>query len=518
MDVQLIVAYNLMAIAAIVGAFGAPYLRRGGTPWILVNGVTLVLGVLAIAFIPQWAGVVVAALFMPLVLAPLLFSRLSLKSARRGDSRGAARYARLAALCHPSSAARFNAALMGALANTEPAQRSAALMKLARRVDPQRRPMVERQILIEDDKWEELLSLMERSGETSPDTALLRVRALGETGRIDEMAKSYAQSKLAPQEIGLARLFLLSYAGRRKSVESLLLQPSPLLNVEQTDYLKAIAALNGGAVDAGRKALETLAYTAQSSRVRLAARRHAAQIDARGAAAPLAPETLSIVEQAERVLAKDAPRRAMRWSRARVTLALVALNLVAFAAELAYGGSQNAVTLAKLGALWTPFVLQQGELWRLLTATFLHYGAAHLVINLFGLALIGRLIEASFGSLRMAAIYLSGALISSTCVLVFGLALHDGQQLYVGASGAIFALFGAETALAVHNWRSLRDASDRLQLAVIVLVLVIQVLYDAFMPINSMTAHVCGFLTGMAFGALLAPRIAPPRKALVVSE
>ncbi len=63
------------------------------------------------------------------------------------------------------------------------------------------------------------------------------------------------------------------------------------------------------------------------------------------------------------------------------------------------GGSQDAQTLITLGALWAPLALQ-GEAWRILTATFLHYGPLHFALNMTMLALIGREVEYEIGAAR----------------------------------------------------------------------------------------------------------------------
>lgn len=74
----------------------------------------------------------------------------------------------------------------------------------------------------------------------------------------------------------------------------------------------------------------------------------------------------------------------MRTKRAKITWFLVGLNVLYFLLEILLGGSDNINTIYTLGAL-VPQVVVQGEVWRLLTANFLHYSWLHLFVNMIGL-------------------------------------------------------------------------------------------------------------------------------------
>ncbi|MDR2678609.1 MAG: rhomboid family intramembrane serine protease [Zoogloeaceae bacterium] len=85
------------------------------------------------------------------------------------------------------------------------------------------------------------------------------------------------------------------------------------------------------------------------------------------------------------------------------------------------------------------FEVQHGESWRLLTATFLHSGFAHLFFNMFALAIVGPTVERLFGRLGYTLIYLGAGLAGSALSLSFAAQAH----LSVGASGAIFGVMAA---------------------------------------------------------------------------
>ena len=117
-------------------------------------------------------------------------------------------------------------------------------------------------------------------------------------------------------------------------------------------------------------------------------------------------------------------------------LVLVQLGAMASGASAtgsSFGGSQ----LISDGAV-SREAIADGELWRLVTAGFLHAGFLHLAFNAFALYVLGTMLEPAIGRLRFATIYFVSLLAGS-----FGALLVDPNALTVGASGAIFGLMGA---------------------------------------------------------------------------
>lgn len=128
------------------------------------------------------------------------------------------------------------------------------------------------------------------------------------------------------------------------------------------------------------------------------------------------------------------------------TFVLIALNVAAYLAEIAGGSGGLSGTS---GSVIANFGLQglavaDGEWYRLLTGGFLHAGLFHIGFNMFALFVLGRLLEPAIGTPRFVALYFASLFAGS-----FGaLALSDPVQLTVGASGAIFGLFGAAFVIA----------------------------------------------------------------------
>ena len=92
--------------------------------------------------------------------------------------------------------------------------------------------------------------------------------------------------------------------------------------------------------------------------------------------------------------------------------------------------------------LYGPLVAD-GEWWRLLTAGFLHGGLLHLLLNMYVLYFLGRMLEPALGHVRFGAIYFASLLAGS-----FGAVLLSPDTPMVGASTAIFGLFGAAIVMA----------------------------------------------------------------------
>ncbi|MEY9214494.1 membrane associated rhomboid family serine protease [Thermobifida halotolerans] len=184
-----------------------------------------------------------------------------------------------------------------------------------------------------------------------------------------------------------------------------------------------------------------------------------------------------------------------------VTWTLLGLVAVVFVAQVVSAGSLGLVAtqydpLVGQFGMWGAAVIIGDQWYRLITGAFLHGGVMHLLFNGFALYILGPQLENWLGHLRYAALWLISALGGS----VLGLLLQPGV-MSVGASGAIFGLFGATFVLG----RRLR-----LDTRFILGLLVANLLITFLVPGISWTAHIGGLVSGLVLGVVYA--YLPPRR------
>ena len=115
-----------------------------------------------------------------------------------------------------------------------------------------------------------------------------------------------------------------------------------------------------------------------------------------------------------------------------ITYALIAVNVVLFLLETVSPNLQSELVLR-------PAAVADGDLYRLLTSAFMHYGLTHLLFNMYALFIVGPPLEVWLGRLRFTALYALSALGGSVLVYL----LSPLNAATAGASGAVFGLFGA---------------------------------------------------------------------------
>ena len=188
---------------------------------------------------------------------------------------------------------------------------------------------------------------------------------------------------------------------------------------------------------------------------------------------------------------------------AYTTYILIALNLLVYGLEIKLGGSQNSLTLERLGAL-IPEKVVAGEWWRLIGANFLHYGSFHLATNMLSLFFVGRLIELSLGAKYYLTIYMVSGIGSMFTFTLLAFRLGLDNAFLVGASAAIMGLIGAILAISLQIWlkrRSSLTAKRRLQQ--IIIIIIIQFIFDNIVPQISFHAHLFGFIIGFLISSVL---------------
>jgi membrane associated rhomboid family serine protease len=192
---------------------------------------------------------------------------------------------------------------------------------------------------------------------------------------------------------------------------------------------------------------------------------------------------------------------------AYATWGIIAINVVVWLVDTMMSGNLAGLTnlfggsggpLVEAGAVYQPYIAA-GEWWRVITSAFLHLGILHIGFNMYALYLFGPIMEDLYGHLEYLVIYVLCALGGSVLTI-----LVAPEQAAVGASGAIFGLFGVGFLV----WRRrhlVLNPRARALLSQVGMLLVLNLVITFTLPGISWTGHVGGLIVGGVIGFLLPP-------------
>jgi membrane associated rhomboid family serine protease len=187
---------------------------------------------------------------------------------------------------------------------------------------------------------------------------------------------------------------------------------------------------------------------------------------------------------------------AVRAGRPVVTLTMMAICVAAYVLDLVIPNGFVFQTFA-----YAPF-LTESEPWRMVTSAFLHStNIMHIGFNMYALWILGQALEPAFGRARFLAVYIISALAGSVGVLL----MTPVDTTVVGASGAIFGLFGALFVVQRKRGGDLRS---------IIVLLVINAALGFIIPGIAWQAHLGGLIAGALCAAVIA--YAPRRNRALV--
>ena len=137
---------------------------------------------------------------------------------------------------------------------------------------------------------------------------------------------------------------------------------------------------------------------------------------------------------------------------ALVTYTIIVINLLVYAilALLSQSLDISQNVLIKAGAQQTAYIEANGQYWRIFTAMFLHLSLFHVGVNMLSLFFIGRVVETFYGHWRYLVIYLVSGIVGGIATFFL-----QPDAWAVGASGAIFGVFGALGVFYVADRRAL---------------------------------------------------------------
>lgn len=485
----------------------------GRTGWIITFVLLLTLLIAGLAFFPTSAGTISGIFWAILVVGPSLLFRVVQKNMFRQQF-GRARKWAIAAMClHPADGLRQYPALLNAfelarLGRMEEAQQILLRYEAIPGWIGQSAGLYLKRLRGE---WESILENCSQIPDSalgrSADRLSLYLRALGELGKLNEMVQAFAKFKKALQHLpknlrDLTRLYVYSFAGKTDMVKTLLSGSLAQFPPDIRETWIGTAELAAGEVQEGRRRLEAL-RDAGDALTRVVVQQRLSRPVA-VASQTLIPPSIKVLEEDQQAYSHEARFESVSQASYApvVTYALIAANIVVFFVEVLLGGSTDARTLWRMGALM-PSLVRQGEWWRMIAAQFLHYGWVHLAMNMLALYVLGPFVEREFKRIRYFLLYLLSGAGSMLTIMMLTYAGRLNNDFTVGASGSIFGLIGASAAILLYGWIREGAAVARRRLGYILLIIVLQAVFDLMTPQVSFTAHIGGAIFGFVIGVAM---------------
>ena len=192
----------------------------------------------------------------------------------------------------------------------------------------------------------------------------------------------------------------------------------------------------------------------------------------------------------------ELPQKNKKYSLPYVNICIIMMNIIIFIILEVHGSTLDSEYMTKYGAANWQLIFEDGQYYRLFTSMFLHFGAAHLINNMFSLFIVGNQVEKIYGKVKYIIIYIISGLGAG---LLSDLYYMKINQIVVsaGASGAIFGIIGAMmVGTYFYNRMEGRGIGSRF------LLLLIMALYSGSANVDNM-AHVGGFITGTVISSLI---------------
>lgn len=183
-----------------------------------------------------------------------------------------------------------------------------------------------------------------------------------------------------------------------------------------------------------------------------------------------------------------------------VTSIIIALNLIYYIVVAAAGSTTYGPHLYRYGAFYAepgndPYGLS--EPYRYVSSMFMHAGIQHLLFNMFALLVFAPPLERLTGHIRYLIFYLLSGIAANALSAFMTTLLDKEYVLSVGASGAIYGVYGAYLFLAIFR-KSWLDSGSR---KTVYMILGSGLIYSFIIPTTNLWAHIGGGVAGfLLFG------------------
>ena len=521
MELNTILAW-FVGLSSLLGL--AVYAWRRLWGWATVSaGLGLLLG-LGLWQRPQDGAILAFGAWLLWVALPLWASRRANRLASQQNYGAAQRWSTLAAWLHPMDGWLMQPHFLRALRKVQGGdlqQAKELLNKLGRsevRGDALKH-FATLQLMRLEKRWGPLCDFVEREVGMknllrNPQGLALYVRALGETGRLEELLRTYdrlMRTRGTESVRLLLTLFAAGYTGRVALVDTLLEGPLAHVAPALRTFWRATAHGAAGNPSYAKEVLKTLntesdPFLAVGFIERLS--NPLPPFDSNS----LSPESREILARLDRSIPEQLPYLLIGSVRRRplvVTPLFVLINVVVFLLEIP-GGSTSESNLVRMGALIVPTSLVHNPWQRIFSAGFLHYGPEHLLGNVISLWILGRYMEQVWGRWAITATLLGSMFGANALALMIMKGTLIRPTIAAGASGGVMGLLGAAMAFIAVEWIRTRIPVLKHQWLVFLGLLSLQIVFDLVTPQISSTIHLCGLGLGASIGTLMA--LARPKK------
>lgn len=529
----------LLTVTLVSIYLGVTVLRRFGAVGKTFGGMLIIDGLVALialgarrgdAALAEPLGVVAIGGAICLIAVPPLLRDLARRALIRDQLRLARTLVDLRELLQPNMGSKTERELIDTIIAVRGGAVDEAVGRLEQtraEVDPSVRWRIDERIVMTylyAREWERAIEAYENADgvdNASPQLTVEMIRAYGEVGDLEKAATMVEQlegSALAdePMLAGLlfrARMMFLAFVGRTGAVEAIVAPRGPLMAMPQSarSFWSGVARLRAGDRSGAKTSLGVSIKQSRDKRARELAQQTLARVDEPGVAGPhsIPARVAALADQLSEIATRPLPEPESRQPRlvgvalARiwVTAALVAANLgVAAAMWLVYRSTSDLGALVVMGAN-VKSATTGGEPWRLVTYMFVHVGLLHLLVNAYGLWVLGKVTEQLFGWARFLAIYVGSGIAGGVASTYLG-----APGISAGASGAVFGLLGAAVVeLGLH-----RDAySARWTGSLVGLLLLLcgaNIVVGFVYPQIDQAAHLGGLGAGALLGLALSRR------------